>query len=285
MHLNPAPVDLGTVLKDMKELFVDQARSKGLELIVGELPQAIVVETDELRLRQALINLLGNAIRYTKEGRVELAVTLGDRRLTFAVSDSGPGIGDADRDRIFKPFQRLDPADQTGAGLGLSITQHLVSAMGGELVLDSEPGQGSNFHFSLPLGAGQAPVPAESFHGLRVLLVEDDPDARAIYQLFLADFGLTVDSASSLGDGIAHIAESRYDLVITDLHLDGESGADLLAAVRAAQPDCRTLLCSGAGASADWRERFGAMADDFLQKPVLPENLRAALERVMAHNH
>jgi signal transduction histidine kinase len=284
VHLNPGPIDIPALLRDLGELFYHQALSKGLELVMATAPKGAVIVNDELRLRQALINLLSNAVRYTREGRVELGVrTVGDR-LEFAVSDTGPGIKSEDRERIFMPFERLDAVEQTGAGLGLSITRQVVEAMGGELKLDSEPGKGSTFRFSLSLAAEQSNASAMLFDGLRVLLVEDDPDVSAILELYLTDFGFQVDSAASLAEGLALIGQAEYDVVVTDLFLDQDSGADLLRAVREAQPTCRTLLCSGTGTDAGWEEHFGTLADEFLLKPVQPENLRAALERIMVHH-
>lgn len=285
VYLNPGPVDLTILLQDLYALFIHQARNKGLVLEVSDSPDGTVLVTDELRLRQALINLLGNAIRYTKEGQVGLNVRITNERLEFAVSDTGPGIGMEDRERIFKPFLRLNPTEQTGAGLGLSITQHLVDAMGGELGLDSVPGQGCTFRFSLSLDTPKSQQTGIRLEGLKALLIEDDPDVLAIHELYLTDFGLEVESASSLATAFELIQKSDYDVVMTDLFLDSDSGTDLLQAVRLAQPSCKTLLCSGAGTFADWREYFGDCADDFLLKPVQPEKLKAALQRIMSHNH
>ena len=284
VHLNPGPIDIPTLLRDLRELFSHQALSKGLELVMATAPKGAAIVNDELRLRQALINLLSNAVRYTREGRVELAVQIIGDRLEFAVSDTGPGIKSRDHERIFRPFERLDAEEQTGAGLGLSITRQVVEAMGGVLKLDSEPGQGSTFRFSLSLAAEQSNASAMPFDGLKALLVEDDPDVSAIQELYLTDFGFQVDSAASLADGLALIGRSEYDVVVTDLFLDEDSGADLLRAVREAQPTCRTLLCSGTGTYAGWEKHFGSLADEFLLKPVQPENLRAALERIMVHH-
>ena len=284
VHLNPARVTLAAVLRDMVALFGEQARSKGLELIIGAPPDRAALETDELRLRQVLINLLGNAIRYTREGRVELNTVVIDSRLEFRVSDTGPGISESDRERIFKPFMRLDETGQTGAGLGLSITRHLVDAMGGQIELDSEPGQGSTFRFSLPVTREGEPPVAPDLAGLRVLLVEDDPDALAIYGLFLTDWGIQVCSASTPNQALALAGAQDFDLVISDLYLEEDSGADVLQAVRALQPACKTMLCSGSGASSHWRARYGEIADDFLMKPVQPDNLRAAIERVLGRD-
>lgn len=284
VHLNPARVNLDAVFKDMAALFGEQARSKGLELAIGKPPADAVLETDELRLRQVLINLLGNAIRYTREGRVELNTVLFDDRLEFRVSDTGPGISESDRERIFKPFMRLDETGQTGAGLGLSITLHLVDAMGGQIELDSEPGHGSTFRFALAATPPGKTTAARDLEGLRVLLVEDDPDALAIFELFLTDWGAEVHSASGLSQAQKLLGTKSLDLVISDLNLDEGSGSEVLQAIRALQPDCKTMLCSGSGVSSDWRDLYGEIADDFLMKPVQPDNLRAAIARLLGQD-
>lgn len=195
--------------------------------------------------------------------------------------DSGPGISASDQEQIFKPFMRLDESVQTGAGLGLSITRHLVDAMGGQIELDSEPGQGSTFWFSLPTSREAESALPRDLAGLRVLLVEDDPDTLAIFELFLADWGIQVSSASTPSKALALAGKQDFKLVISDLHLQQDSGADLLQAVRALQPACKTMLCSGSGGSSDWKARYGSFVDDFLMKPIRPDNLRAAIERVL----
>ena len=284
VHLNPARVDLDDVLRDMAALFSEHARSKGLALTIGAPPENTALVTDQLRLRQVLINLLGNALRYTREGQVELNTRVVGDRLEFRVSDTGPGISDSGRELIFKPFMRLDESGQTGAGLGLSITRHLVEAMGGQIELDSVPGQGSTFRFSLEISPEVNLPAARDLGGLKVLLVEDDPDALAIYELFLADWGVWVKSASGLSQALALAGEHEFDLVISDLYLEENSGAEVLQAVRAQQPGCRTMLCSGSGVSSNWRDRYGELADDFLMKPIQPDNLRAAIERVFGRD-
>ena len=282
VYLNPGKVDVIAVLRDMRELFSLQAENRGLDLNIVEPAGEVSLITDELRLRQVLINLLGNAIRYTVEGHIDLHVDVAAESLAFRVSDSGPGIGIEDQERIFQPFQRLDPNQQSGAGLGLAIVRQLVDAMGGELELESEPGCGSTFGFRLPVELRDQTGHYRDLNGLCVLLVDDDTDALAIYQLFLLDWGMQVDSASHLQHALDLAGKRHYDLVITDLHLGEENGIDLLRFVRAGHDGCRTLLCSGAGVSSDWQERFGEFADEFLLKPVRPDNLRSAIQSALA---
>ncbi|MBT8048103.1 MAG: response regulator [Gammaproteobacteria bacterium] len=282
-RLNPAPVHLDSLLEDMRNLFTVQAKAKGLELFTAGPPAEIALEADELRLRQVLINLLSNAVRYTREGRVDLDVQTKDGALQFRVIDTGPGIEESDRERIFQPFMRLDTGQQAGAGLGLHITRQLIDAMGGKLELDSEPGRGSTFRFTLPLGAVDAPgAPPDLLKGRSVLLVEDDPDVLAIHQLYMQDLGMQVHSVTSLPEAFVLLEQQRFDLVFTDLHLETGSGKELLQYVQGQGGDSRTILCSGSGVAANWREKLGGIADEFLLKPVPPERLKAAIIRVLS---
>ena len=115
------------------------------------------------------------------------------------------------------------------------------------------------------------------------MLVDDDPDTRAIYELFMSDFGLQVDTAMCLQEALARIEETAFDIIVTDVHLGDGLGTDLLHAVRSSQPACRTLLCSSASFPADWHERHGTLADGYLLKPVQPHHLRTALERAVGN--
>jgi len=284
VHLNFGPVDLRVLMDDMRDLFLTQAEAKGLELRIIDPAVEVSVETDELRLRQVLINLLSNAIRYTAEGWVELKVGVNADRLNFEVRDSGPGISADDLEVIFEPFLRLNPERETGAGLGLTITRQLVDAMGGQLWLESTPGVGSNFRFDLPVEANDEPLMALELQGTNVLLVDDDPDILAIYDLYLQDWGMLVTRATGLPQALEIAGRQVFDLVITDLHLEEGQGIELLQAVRTRQKACKTILCSGAGVSADWHEDHANLADEFLIKPVGPEQLRKAICRVLNSN-
>jgi signal transduction histidine kinase/CheY-like chemotaxis protein/AraC-like DNA-binding protein len=165
---NPAPLDLPGLLAHVRRIVELCAEAKTLQLrltLPAEMPLKIVA--DGLYLRQILLNLLNNAINYTRQGWVELALSMdalptGDMRLQFIVSDSGPGIADTELARLLRPFERGD-STQPGAGLGLSIVSHLLARMGSELRVASMPGQGSQFSFAItvPVLLGSADVPAE----------------------------------------------------------------------------------------------------------------------------
>jgi CheY-like chemotaxis protein len=283
VQLNPGPVQLAPLLDDMNDLFSVQAAAKDLALRIAEPPCDVRLQADELRLRQVLINLISNAIRYTREGHVNLDVRFEDDALVFRVEDTGPGIEKGDRERIFQPFMRLHPGQQGGAGLGLSITRQLIEAMGGTLGLDSEPGQGSTFSFSLPVSpAAGEELPADLLAGLRVLLVDDDPDVLAVHELYLQDWGMRVHSVTSLTEACALLREHNFDLVFTDQHLEEGSGTQLLQAVNDQDQACRTILCSGSGVTPGWEQELGGVADAFLLKPVTPDQLRATISRLLS---
>ncbi len=269
VQLSPGPVDVAAMLSDMRELFAQQAAARGLELQVHGPDTPLVIETDELRLRQVLIKLLSNALRYTPQGRVELSAEATRDGVEFSVRDTGPGIEERDRERIFKPFSRLDPDRETGAGLGLTISRQLVGAMGGELALESEMGRGSVFSFVLPAGRAGRGGSSATLQGARVLLVDDDPDVLDLYAILMGDWGLQVHAASSLGQALDAAGEQSFEMVVTDLQLGDGSGLDLLTRLRESQPGCRTILVSGSAlADADC-----TLADTVLMKPVQPGRL------------
>jgi signal transduction histidine kinase/ActR/RegA family two-component response regulator len=279
--LQTARVDLDRVAMDMRDLFETQAAARGLTLNIACSAPESGLFADELRLRQVLINLLGNAIRYTDRGSVGLVIQAVSDAVEFRVDDTGPGIRTSDRERIFKPFMRLDSSQQGGAGLGLSISRSLVAAMGGRLDLDTEPGCGSSFHFRLPLGVAEHTGTQADLAGLSVLLVDDDADVLALYELYLHDWGLQVHCATSVQQALPLLDRHSFDVVISDLHLGDESGAELLRHVRDRHLECRTILCSGSGMAPDWWKRYGELADDFLLKPVQPDRLSAAISHVL----
>ncbi len=283
VQLSPGPVHLASVLEDMQDLFSVQAVAKNLGLGIADAPAEVCLEADELRLRQVLINLLSNALRYTREGRVDLEVQVVDNALIFRVIDTGPGISEPDQERIFQPFMRLDETHQAGAGLGLTITRQLIDAMGGKLGIESEPGHGSTFSFSLPLDrSARSDISADQLAGCSVLLVDDDVDILSIHEIFLKDWGMQVHSASTLSGAFALLKLHTFDLVFTDLHLEDGGGEELLQFIRAQRHACRTILCSGSGVSEDWKERFGGITDEFLLKPVRPDRLKAAINRTLS---
>jgi len=233
--------------------FIDQivlmmrpaAQAKGLEFVYEATtwtPE--FVRTDQSRLRQALINLIGNAIKFTESGRVTLRFSYRGQVGTFEVEDTGAGIAPEDQQRIFDPYEQVDGTDfdvRRGVGLGLPITKAIVSILGGNLELESEPGRGACFRVTLMLSEPANAQAQESisrriagYEGPRrsILLVEDDADQRGFLEKFLSSCGLEVVSSAD-GESAVALCESRdFDLAVLDISLPGMSGWDLAAILR-----------------------------------------------------
>jgi PAS domain S-box-containing protein len=263
---------------------------------------------DPRSLRQALLNLLGNAIKFTRNGRITLAFTTGAESddglaVEFRVTDTGPGIPPEDHARIFEDFVTLDASygrQAEGTGLGLPITRRLVTAMGGEIGVDSRPGQGSAFWFrlSLPLDrsrpapapapavaapATDAVAPAPSGPPLHLLMIEDNEVNRAILRAFLGRLGHAVDEAQDGDEGIRLAALRRYDLILTDISMPRVSGVEATRAIRAGQGASRNapIVAVTAHALPEELAAFRAAGiDGVLTKPI---RLKTVAETIAAH--
>ncbi|MBI2517228.1 MAG: response regulator [Opitutae bacterium] len=261
-ELEARPVALRLLVEDVLDLLSAQARAKNIELVYwldANVPEGIV--GDETRLRQILLNLAGNALKFTAAGHVEICVRQvpstgdGDRRLAFHVRDTGIGIP-ADRlDRLFKAFSQVDASitrTHGGTGLGLAISQRLVALMNGEIGVTSAPRKGSDFHFTLPVTvvdvAGQiqtrAPVaPQEierALQGRRVLVVDDLPANLRLVENILAQYGAGMMPASSSAEALAALDQQHFDLAVLDYMMPGSDGVALAAAIRR-RPDTARL--------------------------------------------
>lgn len=259
-----------------------QARTKGLALVLDvpmRLPE--FVNTDPKRLRQILINLVTNAIKFTDHGTVTLKVEYRNELATFTVIDTGIGIAPADAQRIFAPFERVGgtAAERPGVGLGLAITQALVHIMGGEIRLESVPGQGSRFTVRLmlsqPLRPPTEPAPeAGTVTGYigrerRVVLIDDDTAHLAMVQGLLEPLGFAVDTARDAASGLALAAQAQPDLVLCDVMLGAENGWEVAAMLRARHGAAlKIVMLSGEQPqSAGMPPASGPANDTFIMKP------------------
>ena len=240
------PFDLGNVMDDLANLVGMNAEDKGLELLFAlppELPMALM--GDPSRLRQVLLNLGNNAVKFTEHGEVAVAVEVAGRDgvsalLRFEVRDTGIGMGTEQQQRLFQPFSQADASTSRrhgGTGLGLAISRHLVRLMGGELEVDSAPGRGSVFHFSVRLGlqTGPAAQPRalrhEGLRGTRALIVDDNASAREVLAGMACALGLQTDAAADGVDALRLVAladagDRPYDLVLLDWKMPGMDGVE-----------------------------------------------------------
>lgn len=244
---------------------------------------------DVSRLRQVLLNLLGNACKFTSEGRIELLVT-GEARLRFEVRDTGIGIPPDRIDRLFEPFSQADASTQRkygGTGLGLSIIARIADAMEGAAWAESEPGQGSSFFFEAPSTLLAQPGGPEASSGesvqvgaLTVLVVDDNPVNRKVAQRMLVRLGHRVELAVNGCDALERMRQARFDLVLMDLQMPQMDGVEATRRARAMEKGHRTTIWAlTASALAAERDRcMAAGFDSFLSKPLRLGDLQGALE-------
>jgi signal transduction histidine kinase/CheY-like chemotaxis protein len=281
LDLVSEPFDLKRLVEGMVELLAPQAQGKGLEIsasIAADAPRLVV--GDSLRLRQALTNLAGNAVKFTERGGVGVAVSLGgDGRLLFEVKDTGPGVPPERRAAIFEEFEQGDVSHARryeGAGLGLAIARRIVALMGGEVTLADNPGGGSVFSFAVHLPAesgGLAEAAPAALAGRRALIVAHSPFEAPAIAARLAEGGATVARAEGLEDGLAALERGpRPDLVIVDCALGVEATNRLARAARAAGAPKSLVLFSPFE-----RRAFGQTSlsgfDGWLVKPVRARSL------------
>ena len=248
LELHPEPVDLGALIDKGLPSLQANAHAKGLDLeisVAEAVPRQLMI--DPIQLNQVLANLVGNAIKFTDQGRVALKVSLvGERNnlatLAFTVEDTGIGIPADKLAVIFDAFSQVDMSASRrhgGSGLGLSIASRLVSLMGGEIRVASTPGQGSVFSFEItlvkaPQPAARAAFPARSGGqaGLDVLVVEDNPVNQWVIRRLLDDLGHQPTLVESGAAAIERCRQARYDLILMDIQLPGMDGYLTAAAIR-----------------------------------------------------
>jgi len=255
------------------------------------------VRIDGGRLRQILTNYLHNALKFTTQGHIGLEVqALGDGRWRFAVQDSGPGIAAAHLTRLFMPFSQLDDSAQRlhdGSGLGLSICRQLALAMGGEVGVSSEPGQGSRFWADLPLEPDTHPPTDEtppdatmpSLAGMRALVVEDNPVNMLITVALLENWGLQVAQACDGRAALASVAEEaeagrHFDVVLMDLQMPGLDGLGATRALRAAGVTTPVVALTATVLDDARAQAQQAGFADVLCKPIDAALMKAALARI-----
>ncbi len=273
VRLNPTRFSLDRLAGDVNALFRAQANAKGLQFEVKSSPQGIGVECDELRLRQILINLVSNALRYTQAGQVNVHFKHRDDNLYIRVLDTGQGIASEDIERVFQPFTRVGEDNSTGAGLGLTITRQLLKRMGGQLKVNSKPGVGSEFRVAIPCPAMKDEHNEMPPLSGVVLWVDDDPDILSLYRVVLENWGLQVHTASSVAQAKDMMKRHDCPLVISDMHLADGNGLDLFRFLKADRPAIAGIIVSGSG-KVDLPagiETSGVRV--FLQKPIDAEML------------
>jgi two-component system sensor histidine kinase/response regulator len=306
LQLEETALDPAAIADQAAAILAEQAREKGLSIAVTERPPAALLLGDPTRLQQALLNYVGNAVKFTERGAISLRVRVVEESdqtvlLRFEVEDSGIGIDPQARQRLFSIFEQADNSTTRkygGTGLGLAITRRLAELMGGTAGVDSQPGVGSTFWFTArlrragPASTARATAPAsnaeqrlrDEFAGRRILLVEDDAMNREIATLLLNQAGLDTDPAED-GDIAVELAKDRnYALILMDMQMPVMGGIESTRQIRAME-HCRRIpiIAITANAFAEDKERcLAAGMDDFIAKPFNPDVLYATILKWLA---
>ncbi|WP_429129567.1 response regulator [Aeromonas media] len=312
LEIHPQPVSSKGVIRLVLDLCQHLVQAKPLTLVDISPTELPPVLADEQRLEQVLYNLVGNAIKYTPQGKVVLSALVEGNFLRIKVTDTGIGIGKDHLEHIFEPLVQISPeVSKQGAGLGLSITRQLVHLMGGELFVESEPSVGSTFAFTLPLASGKAgsltldsrqiehqlvrqqplilpdwesddlPPPPED--APLILVVDDEPINLHILRHLLQPCGYRILPSSDGHDALAKLAQEPVDLILLDVMMPTLSGFDVCRRLREQHPKDKlpVLLLTALNQPKDIEEGFNAGANDYLVKPFCKEELFARVRALL----
>ncbi len=289
----PVAFALRPFIAEIASILSREAARKRLEMktvVEDSVPEWVLADQD--RLRQVLVNLLGNALKFTSRGAVTLQVAPSANQLKFAVADTGIGIPPDKQATIFEAFQQADNSTSRrygGTGLGLTISKRLVESMGGQLLLTSEPGKGSTFWFSIEAPAAAAPPviaqPTQEIpvRPMRILVVEDNRVNQHLILALLRKRGHTTAVAGNGVEALAAIERDTFDLVLMDIQMPEMDGLEAVRRIR--KPEAMTgqhlpVVAMTARAMAGDREAIlAAGMDDYLEKPVQLERLDAVLRQ------
>ena len=310
LELAPAEFSLRATLSDTVRTLTVRAQSKGLELVYHvqpDVPDALV--GDAVRLRQVVLNLVSNAIKFTEQGEVVVRVEVasdpapgGEAVLRFVVTDTGIGIPPDDRDRIFRAFEQVDSSTTRrhgGTGLGLTIAARLVGLMGGEIGVESEPGRSSTFSFTARFGRQSHPsepvdarpsvaIPRRrrppACHPCSILVAEDSEFNVRHLERLLTRRGHHVRLASNGREALNLVRELAFDLLLLDLHMPELDGFQVVRAIRererAAGGHLPVIALTASARKVDHDNCLAAGMDDYLSKPVRAAELFASIDRL-----
>ncbi|RZK79528.1 MAG: response regulator [Pedobacter sp.] len=284
--------NLRSCIEEVMDMFAGKAAEKSIDLIYQidhDIPLNLVA--DSLRLKQILINLTSNAIKFTSEGEVFLKISLlkinaaNNIELGFEVKDSGVGIPADKLTRLFKAFSQVDSSTNRkygGTGLGLAICERLVHLMGGNITANSQVGLGSSFYFTIAAAISNTPVRIQvpcsmlGQKGKRVLVVDDNETNRRILQIQLEQWELVPVLADCAGDALKILNSQQFDLVLTDMQMPEINGVELTAKIKKTQPNLPVILLSSVG--EDVRAESVHLFSSVLNKPIKQQDLCRVLQ-------
>ena len=290
--ISPKPTQASSLLRETLLMFAPQADAKGIELdfaTVGELPAALLVDPD--KTRQILINLIGNAVKFTDRGRVRLTAGYDPANAQFDVwvEDTGPGMTPEQTHKLFQRFSQVDGSSTRrhgGTGLGLAISRGLAEAMGGDIDVASRLGRGSIFHLRIAAIAAEVADYFETaegagrdvLDGIRVLVIDDNLINRELARAILSPFGAEISEAGSSREGLAMASELPVDVILLDMRMPELDGPEVLACLRSGDGPNQSVPVLAFTAEADeFPTHVAAGFDGLVAKPIIPAHAVAAI--------
>ena len=298
-ELKKEEFDLGALTKELKSLFLARCSEKDLAFEMEDLPEGKTIIFGDLgKLRQVLLNLIGNAIKFTDSGSVKFRFSnqRSDNNFLFEVTDTGPGIPKDAQEKVFEPFKQDEEGlNKGGTGLGLAISHKQVKQMGGELKLDSEPGKGSRFYFSIPLERRKSrsseptnnlDINYENVKGIKseykikALVVDDVIENRDVLGLFLQSMGITVTKAENGKIALERIAEDEPNIIFMDIRMPVMDGVETFKKIKEiySEKDIK-IICITASTLRHQKDKYIEMGfDSYVSKPFKHADVLEALE-------
>jgi CheY-like chemotaxis protein len=305
MEIELSRFNLRGFISDLKTTLVSQLAKNQNRLIIEESINAdSEIVTDRLRLRQILLNLLGNALKFTKQGTVTLKCVLKDRQLDFFVTDTGIGISKENGSELFKPFSQIDPSTTRkfgGTGLGLFLSKRLANILHGDLVLDkSALGKGSRFHLRVHVEVAESLKPEKVLQlkpeaakpssstpngellGKKVLVVDDAPDNRILFQYFLKKWGVEVTFAENGQEGMEKALEHQFDVVLMDMQMPILDGYEATKRLRSMGYNKPIVAVTAHAMKEDRDHCLEVGCNDYVSKPIQSDTLYKLIKEVVA---
>jgi len=284
---------LSNLIDDLKITFENRCTEKNLSWELSIYDVKKLVYGDEHKIRQVLLNLLGNAVKFTTTGGIHLVVSReGDDCVKFEIIDTGPGIPETDQTELFAPFyQSQAGCEQGGTGLGLAIASAHVRLMGGELAVDSKPGVRTRFYFTLPLPESNAHTELKALtkvqqlapgNSLTALVIDDIAANREILIWMLERIGVVVEQAASGSEAIEYLKSTHPDIIFCDIRMPSLTGTQVMQQI-IIQPDLKNIKLVAVSASALTHERQAYLDtgfDAFLEKPIRMKELYSCISEV-----